>query len=91
MWPLHAVLIDKYQFPVSEAYEIADFLLPMLHVDIRKRATASNCLRSKWLHPYTSSVAFGESHRHDDLVDIQKGHTGQDTIITTSANPHPIT
>lgn len=52
LWPLHSVLIEKYQFPVSEAYAISEFLLPMLQIDIRKRVTAADCLRSKWLHPY---------------------------------------
>lgn len=39
-WPLHKVLHEKYKFKLSEAKAFADFLMPMLHWDPEKRASA---------------------------------------------------
>lgn len=39
-WPLQKVLEQKYKFKKEEAVAFADFLLPMLHWDPEKRASA---------------------------------------------------
>ena len=48
-WPLRDVLIEKYMFSVADASEIADFLLPMLELDPRKRADAGGLVNHPWL------------------------------------------
>ncbi|CDW53654.1 Serine:threonine protein kinase spk 1 [Trichuris trichiura] len=48
-WSLKDVLVEKYHWSVSEANGFADFLLPMLHYDPAKRATAAQCLEHPWL------------------------------------------
>lgn len=48
-WPLQCVLTEKYEWPLEEAQEFANFLLPMLDYDPRNRATASDCLKHPWL------------------------------------------
>jgi len=48
-WPIDEVLHDKYHFPREEAREIAAFMLPLLEFNPKKRATALDCIRSKWL------------------------------------------
>lgn len=50
MWPLKDVLIEKYKFNEDEAAEIADFLLPMLELDPRKRADAGGLVNHPWLN-----------------------------------------
>ena len=48
-WPLHKVLHEKYKFKESEAKALADFLMPMLHWDPEKRASAQQMLNHPWL------------------------------------------
>ncbi|CCD27294.1 serine/threonine protein kinase SKY1 NDAI_0K01030 [Naumovozyma dairenensis CBS 421] len=48
-WPLQDVLVEKYKFEPLEAKEIADFLLPMLQLDPRKRADAGGLVNHPWL------------------------------------------
>ena len=48
-WGLIQVLIEKYQWDERSAFELADFLIPMLEFDPTKRATAEQCLRHPWL------------------------------------------
>lgn len=48
-WDLEAVLHEKYRLPRAEARGMADFLLPMLHFDPEKRATAAEALKHPWL------------------------------------------
>ncbi|KAK7052096.1 kinase-like domain-containing protein [Favolaschia claudopus] len=48
-WPLTAVLHDKYLFPKPEADAIANFLLPMLHMDPELRTSAGEMLEHEWL------------------------------------------
>merc|ERR1719261_324568 len=43
-WGLGAVLHEKYKFSKEKADEIANFLLPMLHLDPAQRATAREML-----------------------------------------------
>lgn len=48
-WPLHKVLEEKYKFRPKEAAAFANFLLPMLHMDPEKRASAKTMLNHPWL------------------------------------------
>lgn len=48
-WGLINVLEKRYKLPPSEAENFADFLLPMLELDPKKRATAQQMLRHPWL------------------------------------------
>uniref|UniRef100_A0A5S6R4F7 non-specific serine/threonine protein kinase n=1 Tax=Trichuris muris TaxID=70415 RepID=A0A5S6R4F7_TRIMR len=48
-WGLKDVLVEKYHWSANEASDFADFLLPMLHYDPAKRATAAQCLQHPWL------------------------------------------
>lgn len=48
-WGLINVLQKRYKLPSSEAENLADFLLPMLALDPKKRATAQQMLRHPWL------------------------------------------
>jgi len=55
------LLTTRYKWSDDDAVEFADFLLPMLNYDPRRRATAEQCLRHPWLHarqpPPPSSAA----------------------------------
>jgi serine/threonine-protein kinase SRPK3 len=48
-WPLQDVLEQKYSMDTVNARELAEFLLPMLHFDPGKRATAEEMLNHPWL------------------------------------------
>jgi serine/threonine-protein kinase SRPK3 len=48
-WKLEDVLVDKYHFSRADASECADFLLPCLEINQKKRASASMLLKSDWL------------------------------------------
>jgi serine/threonine-protein kinase SRPK3 len=48
-WPLQSVLTDKYGLAVAEAHSLADFLLPMLHLNPTCRASAMDVLKHPWL------------------------------------------
>jgi len=48
-WPLKDVLREKYKFAEKDAYEISDFLLPMLNMSPRDRATARQSLQNPWV------------------------------------------
>ncbi|GAV51704.1 hypothetical protein ZYGR_0AF01750 [Zygosaccharomyces rouxii] len=48
-WPLKNVLHEKYNFSLSESQDIADFLIPMLEMDPRKRADAGGLVNHPWL------------------------------------------
>lgn len=48
-WGLKEVLTEKYKFGVSEAIEIADFLLPMLTLQPETRADAGGMVNHPWL------------------------------------------
>jgi hypothetical protein len=48
-WEMFDVLREKYEWNAQEAAEFSDFLLPMLHYDIHKRATALECLAHPWI------------------------------------------
>lgn len=48
-WPLENVLLEKYKFGEKDAKEMTEFLLPMLHLDPDRRATAAEALQHPWL------------------------------------------
>ncbi|PXF50095.1 Serine/threonine-protein kinase SRPK [Gracilariopsis chorda] len=68
-WSLRDVLREKYKFPVKDADELADFLLPMLFLDPKRRASA----REQLQHPFL------QDNNSEDMV--RKGSSlGQSTI-----------
>ncbi|XP_010917701.2 uncharacterized protein [Elaeis guineensis] len=48
-WPLHKVLIEKYDFNERDANEMADFLVPILDFVPEKRPTAAQLLQHPWI------------------------------------------
>ncbi|EDK36489.2 hypothetical protein PGUG_00587 [Meyerozyma guilliermondii ATCC 6260] len=48
-WGLKDVLMEKYKFAVSDAIEIADFLMPMLALQPELRADAGGMVNHEWL------------------------------------------
>nr|XP_002741614.1 PREDICTED: SRSF protein kinase 2-like [Saccoglossus kowalevskii] len=48
-WDLYHVLVEKYEWPHSEAEALTSFLVPMLEFAPEKRATAAECLLHPWL------------------------------------------
>lgn len=48
-WGLKDVLIDKYKYSEQDAYDISDFLLPMLSINPEKRADAGGMINHPWL------------------------------------------
>lgn len=49
-WGLQDVLAEKYKFPVSDAIEVSDFLLPMLTLQPDQRADAGGMVNHPWLN-----------------------------------------
>ena len=48
-WPLKNVLVEKYEWDEMAAEGFSQFLLPMLHPDPARRATAAQCLKHPWI------------------------------------------
>ena len=48
-WSLLEVLLEKYEWPMKDAQELSDFLVPMLDYHTDRRATAEDCLKHPWL------------------------------------------
>lgn len=48
-WGLVPILIQRYELPIGEAENFADFLLPMLALDPLDRKSAGEMLRHPWL------------------------------------------
>lgn len=48
-WGLTSVLTEKYEWSQADAQRFADFLVPMLTYEPKKRATAAVCLQHPWL------------------------------------------
>ncbi|GJD05732.1 Protein kinase dsk1 [Galdieria sulphuraria] len=71
MWPLQDVLIEKYHFEKEEAFQIAEFLLPMLEVDPVKRIKAHNALKSGWLDSNS-----GRREDRGDIYNVYKDEAG---------------
>ncbi|KAF7240189.1 SRSF protein kinase 3 [Varanus komodoensis] len=49
-WGLYEVLVEKYEWPLEQAAQFTDFLLPMMEYIPEERATAAQCLEHPWLH-----------------------------------------
>lgn len=49
-WSLRRVLMEKYEWSDKDATEFSEFLVPMMHYNTDKRATAAQCLESSWLN-----------------------------------------
>nr|XP_033776739.1 SRSF protein kinase 3 isoform X2 [Geotrypetes seraphini] len=49
-WGLFEVLVEKYEWPLEQASQFSDFLLPMMEYVPEKRATAAQCLQHQWLN-----------------------------------------
>ena len=48
-WPLHRVLIEKYEFSPEDAIALTAFMMPMLDFVPENRATAGVSLQAPWL------------------------------------------
>jgi len=48
-WPLNQLLEEKFSMPKDVALELSSFLLPMLHMDPSRRASAADCLKHPWV------------------------------------------
>ncbi|KAK7058332.1 hypothetical protein VNI00_001963 [Paramarasmius palmivorus] len=48
-WPLKRVMIEKYLFSEEDSQSLCDFLLPMLVVDFKHRASARDIVDHEWL------------------------------------------
>ncbi|KAG2731784.1 hypothetical protein G9P44_005371 [Scheffersomyces stipitis] len=48
-WGLKEVLMEKYKFPMQDAMDVADFLLPMLTIQPEMRADAGGMVNHPWL------------------------------------------
>eukprot|EP00123_Amoebidium_parasiticum_P020387 comp4901_c0_seq1/m.1002 comp4901_c0_seq1/g.1002 ORF comp4901_c0_seq1/g.1002 comp4901_c0_seq1/m.1002 type:complete len:588 (-) comp4901_c0_seq1:592-2355(-) len=68
-WALTDVLHEKYRFKRHVAEQFADFLVPMLNVNPRKRATAKECLEHPWLRV---EVANAELNQPDSIESIHE-------------------
>ncbi|XP_042306976.1 SRSF protein kinase 3 isoform X1 [Sceloporus undulatus] len=49
-WGLYEVLVEKYEWPLEQAAQFTDFLLPMMEFIPEERATAVQCLEHPWLN-----------------------------------------
>uniref|UniRef100_A0A670KM98 non-specific serine/threonine protein kinase n=1 Tax=Podarcis muralis TaxID=64176 RepID=A0A670KM98_PODMU len=49
-WGLYEVLVEKYEWPLEQAAQFTDFLLPMMEYIPEERTTASQCLEHPWLN-----------------------------------------
>ncbi|XP_026532013.1 SRSF protein kinase 3 isoform X2 [Notechis scutatus] len=49
-WGLYEVLVEKYEWPLEQAAQFTDFLLPMMEYIPEGRATAAQCLEHPWLN-----------------------------------------
>ncbi|KAJ3673276.1 hypothetical protein LUZ60_006650 [Juncus effusus] len=60
-WPLHKVLVEKYDMNEKDASEMAEFLVPILDFVPEKRPTAGELLNHPWLElgPFVRAPAGG--------------------------------
>ncbi|KNC54963.1 CMGC/SRPK protein kinase [Thecamonas trahens ATCC 50062] len=55
-WRIHAVLREKYGWPLKEAVALSFFLQPMLEFDPKSRASAADMLKHPWLSQSTGDA-----------------------------------
>ncbi|KAH9286893.1 SRSF protein kinase 1 [Echinococcus granulosus] len=63
-WDLLSVLVQKYDWPLSEAKLFTSFLEPMLAYDPNQRATAWECLQHPWITGAPADFLEGQFFRH---------------------------
>ncbi|THV06060.1 kinase-like protein [Dendrothele bispora CBS 962.96] len=49
IWPLQRVMVEKYMYSEANAEALCDFVLPMLTIEMKKRAAARDMVDHKWL------------------------------------------
>lgn len=89
-WGLEEVLIHRYHLPEAEASYLADFLLPMLELDPRRRATALTALEHPWLKltgPVSERIKEEDTFA-SDLAKIFSKRQHPDLHNTTINNTH---
>ncbi|KAG6910565.1 hypothetical protein DXG01_009515 [Tephrocybe rancida] len=59
-WPLKRVMAEKYVYSETDAAALSEFLLPMLSIDMSKRAYARDMLDHPWLSPSPTDEEFVE-------------------------------
>ncbi|KAF8078305.1 CMGC/SRPK protein kinase [Lyophyllum atratum] len=59
-WPLKRVMMEKYLYTEANAVALADFLLPMLAIDMKQRKHARDMLDHLWLAPSPDDEEVGE-------------------------------
>lgn len=93
MWPLQDVLIEKYHFDKEEAFQIADFLLPMLEIDPMKRIKARDALKSAWLddscHKVRNENSFDNVHNDTIARNFKQedAANNMDSVVTMETEP----
>lgn len=84
-WPLENVLLEKYKFSEQEAKDMTDFLLPMLHLDPDKRATAAEALQHPWLKDARVDIPIPlEAHYSDNEEDHYSDNEEDDEAMSES-------
>ncbi|KAK7468660.1 hypothetical protein VKT23_003164 [Stygiomarasmius scandens] len=48
-WPLKRVMVEKYMYSEADSEAFCDFILPMLTIEMKKRAAARDMIEHKWL------------------------------------------
>jgi len=80
------VLKKRHKWSEEDAQEFADFLLPMLDYDPRRRATAEQCLRHPWLQirqrPSTSAAADPSSPSTSQQDSVEPAPEAMTPVLT---------
>jgi len=87
--PLTDVLKKRYKWSDEAAREFADFLLPMLDYDPRRRATAEQCLRHPWLQTRESpaSSAAADPSSPSTAEQQENVESAQDAVMPGTESP----
>ena len=83
-WPLKNVLIEKYEWEDDAAEGFSQFLLPMLHPDRSKRATAAECLKHPWLADIDYITRVSE-HDSDVYKNLEESQSEESDFSTSSS------
>eukprot|EP00927_Polykrikos_kofoidii_P050359 TRINITY_DN44279_c0_g1_i1.p1 TRINITY_DN44279_c0_g1~~TRINITY_DN44279_c0_g1_i1.p1 ORF type:complete len:776 (-),score=199.59 TRINITY_DN44279_c0_g1_i1:106-2349(-) len=75
-WSLKDVLMEKYSHSTDEATEVADFLLPMLTWEPKKRQSAAEALKHPWLHKWDDEESDESVEETESGEDDEGEHTG---------------